>query len=200
MGKIIPFVYKVGEKKMCTFIEKLRNAGAKNETEIKERAKEFLEHYGVNFDEEIIDISRIIYEMGFYVCQMAMDEDMDAFIIVDTDLIEKYKTPKVICLNKDNSVGTKRFLLAHELAHYIFEYKEREQARYYNTYNKKEESISETRANLFAANILVPEDVFKRKYAEYMEETESKPVTIQKLAEFFNVSTKCIEYRMEEVK
>lgn len=51
------------------------------------------------------------------------------------------------------NIGHKRFALAHELAHYLFDFDETKDLVYYNTYFAKEEEKSEIelRANAFVA-------------------------------------------------
>lgn len=197
MGVIIPFTVKRGERQMCTFVDKLRSKNPSDRDQVKECAKEFLVEFEDFIHEQRIDIVSVMNKIGIYTCQTEMK--MDAFIAVDAEFAEKFGTTKVACVNQDKSNGFKRFAFAHELAHYIFDYNEASVSKYYNTYNKEIGSWPEDRANIFAANVLVPEETFREKYNEYMTETNSKPETIKKLSEFFLVSPSCIEIRIDEV-
>lgn len=115
------------------------------------------------------------------------------------NLRKKYGITKVACVRQDKSNGFKRFAFAHELAHYIFDYNEERELKYYNTYNKELGVWMEKRTNIFVANVFVPESQFKEKYTEYKEQTNSMPDTIKMLSKFFLVSTSCIETRVSEL-
>ena len=197
MGAIIFFTTKRGERQVCVFVDKLRKRNPENKKQVIECAKEFLNEFKNFISEDKIDIVSVMNDIGIYTCQAEMN--MEAFIAVDAEFVEKYGTTKVACVNQNKSNGFKRFAFAHELAHYIFDYDEAQKPKYYNTYNKELDSWAEERANIFAANVLVPEKIFTAKFEEYKSETNSMPETIKILSEFFLVSPSCIEIRIDEV-
>ena len=197
MGIILSFTAKRGDRQMCTFVDELRKKNPQSEEQVITCAQEFLHRFENFVHQKRIDIVSVMKEIGIYTCQAEME--MDAFIAVDAEFAEKFGTTKVACVNQNKSNGFKRFAFTHELAHYIFDYDEASVAKYYNTYNKDSDDWSERRANIFAANILVPAEIFREKYDEYKSETNSMPDTITKLSEFFLVSPSCIETRIEEV-
>ena len=128
-------------------------------------------------------------------------DELSAYIAIDPRLMEKLGSNKIACVNSKDSDGHKRFAIAHELAHYLFDYNEYEQVTYYNTYiaNEKEPTDEiELRANRFAACILMPEDEFRKKFAEYRE-MYSKPDLVNRLNEYFRVSPRAVQRRFSEL-
>lgn len=102
-------------------------------------------------------------------------------------------------MNCNDNIGHKRFALAHELAHYLFDFDENSVV-YYNTYlaNEGEQNEIEQRANAFAANLLMPEDEFRKVLNSCNE--EMKADTISYLSDYFQVSVTAVMKRIGELK
>lgn len=86
----------------------------------------------------------------------------------------------------------RRFTMAHELGHYFLHSKQGEQTL---KAFRLGTSLAEQEANFFAANLLMPEDEFKRKWMSHKSEADaSRIVTMAKL---FHVSVAAAAARAE---
>lgn len=97
----------------------------------------------------IIEIARI---MGFKVFTAKFKErNLSGTIGVSNTLIDTFGCDKVIILNNEDSDKHILFTLAHEIAHYIYDYNPKTPG-YSNTYRIDEaKTDKEVRANRFAA-------------------------------------------------
>lgn len=110
---------------------------------------------------------------------------------------------KVIIVDEDDELFQQRFVTAHELAHYLFDYlgnseylhKQYAAAYYKDMHNEPEERI----ANRFAACILMPKDLFLSKYSYARDLIDNRNFAISYLSKFFKTNTDSIELRIKEV-
>lgn len=126
--------------------------------------------------------------------------DASGMITIDGQLVENFGSDKVLVINPKENLGHRRFTIAHELAHYLFDFNETKQYRYVNFYRTNEVSNQvEIRASRFAA-LLMPVKLFKERYT-YL--TNSKNITyyelVNKLADEFQVSPTAIVRRIDEL-
>lgn len=144
-----------------------------------------------------IPIVKIMKELNFLVGTQELEDNLSGYIVIDNVVEKKFGKDRLICVNSKDSLGHQRFTIAHELAHFIFDYKPTENnLEYYNTYKTDDEDDEiERRANKFAANLLMPEDEFKRKYNELKNDDEK----YIKLVEYFEVSRRAIDRRIVEL-
>lgn len=142
-----------------------------------------------------VPIVKIAREMGFKVYQMPMKDKLSGFIGVGEDVKKDYGHDKVICVNIDDEIGHQRFVIAHELAHYLFDYDEMV-CSYYDTYEKdSHKPLKEQIANQFAANLLMPK-------SEIINDIAGHNITIDlvnRLMDKYQVQDKAILKRMLEV-
>lgn len=197
MGEIVRFF---GGVKMCReVISRIRNNYTDYE-QMSEAARELLTGVKMNefYPVQIIEIAK---SLGFKVFEMSLPEDdLSGLIGIDLEYEEKFGTDKVIAVNSNDNYGHKRFTIAHEIAHYIFDFDEKNQISYYDTYYTNEHSNTpqEKRANYFAACLLMPEKEFTKKYKEYHDEN-SLLETTKKLADVFKVSPEAVRRRLGEI-
>lgn len=153
---------------------------------------------GSDIENQPIPIVKIAKEMGFKVFQQKMESELSGFIAVNNDYEEKLGSNRIISVNLNDEIGHQRFVIAHELAHYLFDYIGGEQQKvYYNTYFKdSHDTVSEVRANQFAANLLMPKTRFSR---ELNEKDIIDANAIQKLKDSFQVQEKAVFKRIYEV-
>lgn len=97
-----------------------------------------------------------------------------------------------IFVNKMESPGRKRFTIAHEIGHYVLKHKEshilkRDELSSLGTNQQEKE------ANAFAAELLMPEEIFKFLYKDV-------GLTDRELAIEFGVSTHAIAVRKQTLR
>lgn len=201
MSNIIYFYKRKKGDNMCReLITKLRS-GDKSIEDMPKRAQDILGYFKINRQCTEIPIVDILNDIGFKIFQTELEpKGLSAYIAIDPQYEEMYDSNKITCVNLTDSIGHKRFALAHELAHYLFDFDEQHVLYYYNTYFSKENSDSpeEERANKFAANLLMPENIFREKYNE-CKGMPSKADIVSTLGKTFMVSPTAILKRFKEL-
>lgn len=148
-------------------------------------------------DQVPVPIISIIKKLGFQVYQQKMEDELSGFIVVDDQWKDRFGTNKLVLVNSEHNNGHKRFTIAHELAHYLFDYDEKKPS-YYNAYYKNSDRLPDERcANQFAANLLMPKNLF---IDEYNKAKKLDVNIVAMLADKFEVSAKAAERRLEELK
>lgn len=205
MGEIILF-QKLGKHRntkgedMCKELITLIRKKSKKISDMPERAMEVIKYFDIKYEQGGVPIIEILSRFGFKVYQQEMQpSDLSAYIAVDPKLQERYGTNRITCVNSSDNIGHKRFALAHELAHYLFDFDE-DSVVYYNTYlaNESEQDEIEQRANAFAANLLMPEGEFRKVLSSC--NGEIKADTISYLSDYFQVSVTAVMKRIGELK
>lgn len=205
--------YDKGDLKMCRqLIQELRHSDKSIEA-MSRCAERILEYFKIP-EERQTPIVYIMQEMGIVALRGPLEpRGLSAYIAVNPKYREKYGSNKIACVNEEDNLGHQRFALAHELAHYLFDYDEVNSATYYNTYfisreydensevvNFKDGEIDiEYRANQFAAALLMPAKTFRRKYKEYHRNQKELSDVVDELSQFFEVSRTAVTLRIAEV-
>ena len=154
--------------------------------------------------ENPVPIVEIVKNMGFMV-KMAdeLPNNASGIILIAPELEERYHTTKCVLISNKIKYGKRRFVLAHEIGHYLFDYSSQTEARFVHrfiaSYNKDTiDEPNERKVNMFAAALLMPEIMFKNKYSEFIEENDLL-TTIMRLSEIFQTTTKSVEKRISEL-
>ena len=165
--------------------------------EMPEVAQMILDRLGI--EEVPIPIVAIMKSLNFQVVAGELKDEISGIIGIDDDLAKNFKSSKVIAINNKDNVGHQRFTMAHELAHYLFDFDVSNQIVYYNTYNTfEDENEEERRANYFAANLLMPEKKFKKEFDNVVIKNNLY-VTVEKLSQMFQVSGEAVRRRISEL-
>lgn len=170
---------------------------------IEEKSKELVE-MSDNTEGEV-DVIKLAQKLGFLVGLTSLPEEEDGFIIVDKDAkaIERLtglQVDKVIGINPERDLQTKRFIIAHELGHYKLHYEtEASDGMYAHRENKKGKDDKENAADYFAACLLMPHESFKKKYDELKKKKNSQKDIVILLQNYFNVPKESVERRLDEV-
>lgn len=153
-----------------------------------------------DIDDVPVPIVRIMSELGFKVVVQNYEEDnLSGIIGIDFKLVDKFGSDKVISLNRKHQIGHQRFTMAHELCHYIFDFDRNSLEPYYDAYDTSQSDLdNEIRANTFAANLLMPKNVFKKKYEEC--KGMKKYDKVLELSKRFQVSGTAVTRRIEELR
>ena len=171
--------------------------------DMQDRAYDVLDEFGMrNAGKGGVRIIEILNGFGI---KTYMDDlqpkELSAYIAIDPRLIEKLGSNRIACVNSKDSDGHKRFAIAHELAHYLFDYDDYKKVVYYDTYIAGEDEPTdekELRANRFAACLLMPEESFRKKYEE-LKKKLSKPDLVNELNLYFRVSPRAVQRRFDEL-
>lgn len=152
----------------------------------------------------IVEIAR---QFGFTTFQEKnMPEDISGNIFVGGTTRTVYNTDKVIVVGGNEEYYHQRFIIAHELAHYLLDYLGSEtslNARilFSKAYLKNNHNSSEEiRADRFAAQLLMPAKIFYRQYIKAMQVSNySMRYVIVYLSDYFETKRSSIERRIQEV-
>lgn len=152
-----------------------------------------------------LKITSLMTNLGFDLFKNSQFPQKELSGLLALNLKEKLAgkySDKVIIVNGQDSIGHQRFTIAHELAHYIFDAVEGKEyyEAYYRTDDENIKKIKEYRANKFAANLLMPEDIFGRKYYELLKEYKDIDLVKNALTVVFKVSYRAVNYRIDELK
>ncbi|QUN13621.1 ImmA/IrrE family metallo-endopeptidase [Clostridium sp. C1] len=167
---------------------------------IEEVAGKILEYFKIN--EYPVPIVSIAKKIGFKSFAKELPKDLSGIIAIDIDLKSIFETDKIMLINVLDNPGHRKFTMAHELGHYIFDFNEKEETTYYDAYNTDDESTSsdkEKRANRFAAALLMPKDEFSSSYQDFKNKYKTKFEIVNSLCDKFAVSRTAVEKRMAEL-
>lgn len=132
-------------------------------------------------------------------------EGMSGVIYAGGRTMAAYGSDAIIFTDDMEPYGHQRFVAAHELGHYLFDYignpqrlhGERTFAENYPRSNHS--SDKETRADRFAAALLMPAGRFRQQYNEAMAYSSNRIYTVKYLARYFQVKESSVEKRIYEV-
>lgn len=168
-------------------------------------AEKILLSSGYYNEDDSVPIIKIVKDFGFKAYKETLDDDLSGDIYINGNTFEEYGHCKVIVVNRNDEFYHQRFVIAHELGHYLFDFLGKTEfadptVKFTNTYRKNEHmSFSEQIANRFAASILMPENAFIKQYNIAHEIDSSRMFIIMYLSRFFETTIDSIEKRIWEV-
>lgn len=170
--------------------------------EIEKKADEIIKQYNVS-TEYGVDIVQLCKDMGFSIIAIDLDETEDGFIIVNSELdsLPGFVTNKVIAVNSKRSYEDKRFIIAHELGHYVLKNDNQNLVAARDSRHGRDDE--ENDVDFFAACILMPREAFIRKYKDFSSTVEKIGKSFDParwLASQFDVPIKSARRRMKETK
>lgn len=144
-------------------------------------------------DAPIDDVEEFIQSVfDVDVCLEPMTDDMYGLLISDTE-----NDVAIIFVNSDTRLGRQRFTAAHELGHLLFGDQELFLPEY-----KKARNPKETRANAFAAALLMPKQPLKDLAAKHLAASRDEAHLQALAAEVMNtfwVSLEATGYRLMNI-
>lgn len=166
--------------------------------EIADKAKEMLTANKVSMNDPI-DVVSLAKNLGFLVGSSALNPEDEGLIMVDDNAKEilGQKTQRLILVNESLEPNKKRFVIAHELGHFALHYKENQIFAHRDGEHGR--SDDENDVDFFAACLLMPEDGFKVKYNEILNESKDFIRTIGELEKIYKVPTLSIMRRCDEL-
>lgn len=148
-------------------------------------------------------IVKIAKLFDFKTYKESLNESGDININGETKI--KYGHDKVILVNRKEELFHQRFVVAHELAHYLFDFLgnidyENKDILFAERYIKDQPKTSrEQRANTFAAEIMMPKELFIQQYNVARREENNHMFIVMYLSRYFETSVESIEKRIKEV-
>lgn len=149
-----------------------------------------------------IDVIDVAKKLGFVVGNAVLNEEDDGFIVVEEgrNEIMGIKTDKLIGVNSNRSLEWKRFIIAHELGHYILHFKEKNiEGLYAHRDHNRGHNELENEADFFAANLLMPRENFEARYRKMKQVYQDDKEIVEALAKHFIVTIRMAERRIEEL-
>lgn len=151
-----------------------------------------------------VKIVEMCTAMGFAVYRQALPKEMCGYIVIDGELKDQFETDRIISVNENESNKRRRFTVAHELGHFLFDFTP-DTIQFYNAFERDHDMHDDEKeilASRFAAELLMPKDIFIREYRrEYNDRAGSSEQfyeTIQELSDIFLVPPKAVERRVKE--
>ena len=213
MGNIIRFKkYDWRRDNTMKFEELIKELKTKNENgheyslkEITKIASDILCQIDYYSGRGATPIVKIAKEFDFKTYRETLKNGKSGDIHINGETKEKYGHDKIILVNKKDELFHQRFVVAHELAHYLFEFLGNPEYSdsnviFVDTYKKDQhETPQEKRANAFAAEIMMPRDLFIKQYYIARREDSNRMFILMYLSRFFETSIDSIEKRIMEV-
>lgn len=149
-----------------------------------------------------VDVFAVASSLGFDVRGAEFKEPLEGLLLVDENIekIKGFDSNKIIAYNCQKSIYMKKFIVAHELAHYISEKSKNSDKKIVLAARDHEGEYSsnttEQEMDYMAASILMPREDLLKKFGKKNDE---KSELINQIASRYNVSSKMAERRIEEV-
>lgn len=180
------------------------NPTLQDPVDVARKLRNMIKDYDPGKPVPIIDI---VKQMGFVIkIADTLPNDDSGIIMIDPELNDVIGNSKCVLISGKIKYGKRRFVLAHEIGHYLFEFDGAKEPRYVHSfvrsYNRASTSNpTEQKVNKFAAELLMPEEIFKTEY-EKLKTNKNLTLTdsIIRLSEFFETTTKSVETRITELE
>lgn len=143
-----------------------------------------------------IDIVKFANSVGFRVGESKKLSDIDDGFI----FISENKEERIIGVNYNRTLEEKRFIVAHELAHYYLHYNKDLKGAYMHREHIKGKNEIENDADFFAACILMPKESFLEKYSYLKNKKYDTYDIVDALQSLYQTPRESILRRIEEVK
>lgn len=217
MGSIVSYARLAGKKKAPKrdeimygkLIDRLQKNPATEYTiaEAENLADEVLKETGRDNLIGPIPVIKIAQEFGFVTYHEGdMAPDVSGNIYIGGTTKKVYGRDNVITVGDNEELYHQRFIVAHELAHYLMDYLGNELykdpnrlfSRAYTANNH--DSQEERRADRFAAELLMPAKNFYRQYMRAMETSEgNRKYAVAYLSKYFETKKSSVRRRIQEL-
>lgn len=149
---------------------------------------------------KVFEIGQALNKTGFTIFRSELDENTSGIFACNEqfeELLGKDKK-KIVLLNRNKSLENQRFTMAHELGHYIFDYKGND---YFSKHgSEKADTKEEKRASRFAAALLMKKDDFKDSFEALRIMGYDLKSIVESLAKEYCVPQTAAARRIEELK
>lgn len=145
----------------------------------------FAKDHGIN--ELPIDLEKLVEKLGILLEKKSLDDEVSGELYRDQE-----EGNWVIVVNSNQTEARKRFTIAHELGHYVLHRNESDVFEDEIFFRSGEKDLSEYQADNFAAELLMPKELFAGALNE-------KGCTIETLAKKFGVSYVATRIRLNNI-
>lgn len=152
-------------------------------TEIANKILKEIDYYSGRGATPIVKIAK---DFGFVTYKETLDTGISGDMHISKDTNNKYRNNKVILVNKNQALFQSRFTIAYELAHYLLD-----------LIHKKEHHDIEKQATTFAAELMMPKDLFIKQYNIAKDESDNHIFIVMYLSRFFEIPINLIEKRIK---
>ena len=155
--------------------------------------------YNLKLNKRRVPVMEIAKVLGFTIYTTKFnDYNVKATIGISNQLINKYKSNKVVILSSEYTDEKILFSLCSELAHYIYDSNPNDE--YSHTYRINEPiNNKELRAIRFADALLMPLTSFKEAYTELSRNINDTELLIHALSDTFNAPQVAVQRRLKQV-
>ena len=151
--------------------------------------------YSLKLNKRRVPVMEIAKVLGFTIYTTKFnDYNVKATIGISKQLIDKYKSDKVIILSNEYTDEEILFSLCHELAHYIYDSNPNNE--YSHTYRINDIELGAIR---FADALLMPLTSFKEAYTELSHNINNPELLIRALSDTFNAPQVADQRRLKQV-
>ncbi len=155
-----------------------------------------------NIQSAPVDLKKIAKSLRIEIIKQSADDKIARFLVKDFD-----SKNALIGVNETHSPNRQRFTIAHEIGHYFlhnfqgvhFDGKNTGLQVYLrDSKSATGQDVDEREANLFAAELLMPETLLEKDVSEIEEIylLDENDFTIKKLAAKYKVSVRALTYRL----
>lgn len=169
---------------------------------IESKVSTLLTQYGYSFEHDTaVNIVDFVRKLGFIVGNAELPDNEDGFLAIqpqDSGKNVDVVTRKIIGVNVNRPLDLKRFIIAHEFAHWVLHYQDGQV--FLHRENKKGKNSEENDADYFAAALLMPKASFDREYSQLKVQNLSKSVICAQLALTFKTPLESVSRRIDEIE
>ena len=154
----------------------------------------------LNLNGKVFEIGEALNIIGFSIFRIELDSNIGGIFIRSAEIenILGKDRNKVVLLNKDKSLEEQRFTMAHELGHYIFDYRHND---YFSMHASEEtDTRNEKRASRFAAALLMRKDMFIESFNNLKASNCNQEEFLIKLAHEYCVPQSTVVKRINELR
>lgn len=178
------------------------NNGVYSNYEIEELVNQILKIEDWKDKKAPTPIVRITTNFGVKAFKESLCKGIHGKVYVNGTTKEIYKVNAAILTNREYDLYNQRYIVAYELAHFLFsylgsEYEEKKNLLF--SYSYESTSIEEKHKSKFAREILMPKEIFLKQFVVAAEEVPKERFVYRYLSEYFEVKENIVVQRIYEV-
>jgi Zn-dependent peptidase ImmA (M78 family) len=166
-------------------------------SKVKQAARKMLDRYG---DSIPVNIEAIVRAEGITLQKENLEAEVSGMLVIK-------ETEAIIAINEKHAPNRQRFTIAHELGHYLLHrnlsnvFFDESLVFFRDQVAAEGTKYQEIEANNFAAELLMPETILRKRLAEKPLDAfdEADNSGICELAKMFGVSTQALSIRLTKL-